>query len=359
MKSGNKKNETKTIKKIKKLFIRTIITAGLLLAAGRLCAEEIQPPENLSGETMTLPEYRAQAENLAANHAEIMNHLEEINFLDTSTLSLYDTNGNFCGLTISDSEGNTVTFALGTYIKTRDGNDIYRIYINGEEIDFEMSRKEGDTSPPPARPIIVIYTPAGQPNRPRAIGMLGDTEDGEIFGRIAEDPKEAAKLINDIKTTINDVKAQEEEAREEYTNMAKKYYNKSYKAINSHMRALQAEGIDVSQIMILQDKEDIGEEKKRDCVDKAIAYIEQKAAIMDTPIPDTNAFLDIIKGYRAEFLFSAKLIYEQKIKSITEYLNAVIEKVLQSRLAFYLDSKEEKIEVLINLPKLDIKKKSE
>lgn len=152
-----------------------------------------------------------------------------------------------------------------------------------------------------------------------------------------------------IGNTIDDVSAQKQAAYKDYVKNTEPYYTEISKELSNKFDLLKSEGIKLNDDLKGLEHKMISE-SRREIIDNAVTYIISESAKDRDGRPDMADFLATEKNYRTAFLDPSKIIYDEKMQKAMEYINVIIDKLINSKIAVYLDKDGDKIDAIINLP---------
>jgi len=153
-----------------------------------------------------------------------------------------------------------------------------------------------------------------------------------------------------IKDGFDKTAGEKKKAYDEYMKKTTPYYAKILKELQAGADAMKAEGINMDiDPKSINPKEFIDANQRRR-IDEMVQAIRARSNERGGEAGETEGFLAVEKMYADEFLSPNRAIYEDKIKKAVEYLNSIIDSVIKSKLAVYLNIKNEKIEAIVNLP---------
>ncbi|OGW75280.1 MAG: hypothetical protein A2Z72_00990 [Omnitrophica bacterium RBG_13_46_9] len=152
--------------------------------------------------------------------------------------------------------------------------------------------------------------------------------------------------FKELKDTVKKVSDAKEKAHQEYLKNTQPYYDELYKELETRFDSLDSE-IDLDKRF--KEFENAKGLEKRKLIDDAVEYARSRLGKEEGVKPVTEEFLTVEDRCRKEYLESSKLQYDETIEKALEYVYTVIDRLLSSRLALYLDLKKDKIDVVINL----------
>ena len=205
------------------------------------------------------------------------------------------------------------------------------IYISIEYPEESGIQDEDETTHEPTQTVIVIHA-----------------EDEFDLEEIAATPIEF-NLFREVKEAIDKAIAEREVAYKEYMKKTKTYYVETHQELKTRFSLLESEGIDLTENFKNLSEGDITSAAGRKAIDEAVSYIRSAEEALSEK-KASNEFLALETEYREKILELNNKAYEGKVEKALEYIYGVIDELLNSRLALYLNNKNEKIEVIINLP---------
>jgi len=214
-------------------------------------------------------------------------------------------------------------------------DDVYFLIMEETPDDTASEGDETDDDKEPADPIIVVLP-----------GPIGE----EALDSASRDPLDH-DFIARIKDAMKNLAEDRRAAYDEYTKNTEPYYKKTYTTLKKKSEDLKSEGFDLTKYFKGLASPETTETAKRELIDDAVEYIRVMADEEGREKTVALEFLAIEERYSDEFLKFGGEIYDRKIERILEYINAIIDELLGSRLGLYLDAGKDKIDVLINLPK--------
>ncbi len=170
----------------------------------------------------------------------------------------------------------------------------------------------------------------GEPAKPIAVYHLkGDATIEDIA-------KKPIKFdIKDVEGAISKAAMLKSSAAKEYVDMTKEYYLKMEKELVK-MGAIPGNADGVSEL------------ERRRRVDDAVEEINRQAQ-KKAPTKEYSELLAAERTLRGKFVTQAEEIYDDKVKKAQKYINDMIDNLIASRIAVYMNVKKDKMDVLINL----------
>lgn len=140
-------------------------------------------------------------------------------------------------------------------------------------------------------------------------------------------------------------------ALKEYEKGLSSYYNAVEAKIKEHRAELAAGDSKLAALLKSVDDAGMLQKDRRAVVDEIVNYIEN----LPRDAAARGAVKDIVaveKDMRAKVAVPEKEIYEGKVAAAIDYINGMIDKLLESRIALYLNVnvKKDRIDAIINLP---------
>lgn len=227
----------------------------------------------------------------------------------------FDDNGNILSCTL-DSGTTSIQFAQAYGIS--DASPDNKTSTKERALAITVKQKE-DTKGQPT--VVELYLPAPKD----ALTVIAKKP-------VTFDFKEIAKALESTSR-------QNGQALKNYEKDTSDYYSEVKRVFEVKRAALASAGIIVPK-----------PSDKREAIDKAVTevYVCAKNGSGSREITD---FIAIEKTLRGRIVSPAREIYEDRVESAIEYANGMIDKLLSSHLALYLNVKKDKIDVIINLPK--------
>lgn len=173
----------------------------------------------------------------------------------------------------------------------------------------------------------------------------------EILDDASRDPLDH-DFVERITDTIKGFSKDRDEAYNEYMKNTEPYYKKTYTTLKEKATDLKSEGFDLSKHFKGLAYAGTTEAEKRKLIDDAVSCIRRETENTGDEKVEAIGFLIIEKTYREKFLEIGKEIYDRKIEQILEYIDALIDELLGSRIGLYFNAKKDKMDVIISLPEL-------
>jgi len=381
--------EIKKVNNIKRLVSIAIcfmlVLSNLAWSEGNVNAELLPEctPFCEYNQAYTLPEVNYAIEGQVKREIKRKNLIEEFSFLfENRHVIKYDDEGRLSKVIYFDSKGNET---VATYTYDFKGEELTAITIsfdNGAKIEFakqengstkisiflpqdsnttdDYGKNDGDGKTHIVRP------PDSEDDEIKELVLNDSTDDpvgqeeGDIIivindpefdlNAIAQDPLDFSKFINTINGVDKDVK----EAHDEYIQATEPYYKNMLKELTAKADSLKSEGIDLKPYFSQGlDGNDIKENIKRSLIDEAVEYVHYEVAKEEGAKVVAENIIMLEERYSQEFLRLSKDNYESKTEKILEYIQGIIDELLTSKLAVYMNKNKQKIDVIINLPELE------
>lgn len=166
--------------------------------------------------------------------------------------------------------------------------------------------------------------------------------------KMAKDPiKIDFAAINNV---IKDTQDLQQKASAEYYKKTEDYYTKVRDELKAKAKEFSEGDIKFIALMSKVGTNGTGNVIVRKAVDEVVAYLDEKK-MSGTANKDVESFLRFESGLRNEVLSPERAAYDGKVKKAIENINGVIDNILTSKLALYMKVKNEKIDIIIKLPK--------
>jgi len=344
---------------MKKTGVLVFLILFLALAAQ---ADDGTQDEYSSDANDTLPVYDATNDIALQNHNALLDATVNFHFSKATQENVYDKEGNLIGVQVIDEEGNVLFFGKGVFDRTENGNSVYALETGTGTQYVTLGQGEGESE---SEKYFITYTPRGgmddgeKPN-PVIIFAISEGYAGEDpLKKAASDPSYLPDLMESIRNGLNEAGGAGQDAYEQYLENSSTYYEKAYQTIFSNLKKLKEGGIVTGDGFEKIKNTGALSREARDVIDGIVEAIELEAQPGEIPYGSVDEIAEQLYVYKAEYLLPAIEIYDSRIEESLKYIQDVIDGVIASRVALYFNIEKEKIDVLINLPKLDIKKKSE
>jgi hypothetical protein len=306
-----------------------LVTISILLAASFACAEDHPLSGLRSVRGKVLPSSNEGFENAAqaaVNNKNVFGSFDK----DISKIN-YDESGRIGTVVYEDGMKVTYSYSFddkGNMAKcTLSANN--EVVMEFREIDkgLEMKAYQSSSEKKSTEPVVVIIPGGGQ-----------DLED------LSRTPVRFD--FNKIKEALDDTAQAKNEAYETYIKNTQPYYEKVAAELKVKSDSLKADGVDINKQLNRYENSESPIAKKREAVDEAVALIRAEASEK----PAAGKFLAAEGEYDTEFLSAGKEIYSDRVKKAMEYVNAVIDDIVSSNIAVYMNKKKGKIDAIIKLP---------
>lgn len=317
-----------------------------------------------------LPESKAALEEKVRHEIWEKGLIENFNFLDQyKKLVEYGEEGRLSKVIYVDDNGKET---VSTYSYGFNGQELTSVTISSDDgAKIKFSKKENGQT----EISIVFLQSNGNQNRgySNTISLTPDSENHTIKDRnTPEKPEEDIIIvIDDPEFDLNtiakepidfdkffhvfaDVDKDLGKARDEYAEDTEPYYEKILEELTAKLDSLESEGIDLKPYFSRGlGNNDIKEGMKRRLIDEAVEYVHSEVAKKEDVKVVAGDLIRLEERYSEEFLRLSKDSYESKVERMREYIQGIIDELLTSKLAIYMNKKKEKIDVIINLPELE------
>ena len=254
-----------------------------------------------------------------------------------------DSSGNMVGCTIVSEKGD-IKIVLKLVDKIKEPVINGSTQTNGmEPKDLLIEIYIGDDSDNTG---VGPRASANEPARPVAIYRVRQKVDLE---EMAEKPIKFD--LKEIKKAVSKTAELKDSALKEYMNNTSKYYEEVEKELKNKLKGLDSME---ARLRALSEKlEDAGTTnvEKRATIDNIVEYVY----VMAEKEGGSKIAKDILvfeKDLRDKILNPEKAVYDKKIEAALEYVHGMIDTLVESKLALFLNLKKDKIEVVVNLPEL-------
>ncbi|MDD5436323.1 MAG: hypothetical protein PHX20_02145 [Candidatus Omnitrophica bacterium] len=156
--------------------------------------------------------------------------------------------------------------------------------------------------------------------------------------------------FNKIKSGFDNVAEDKNTAYETYLKKTAPYYTKILNELRTYSEAMKADGI---KLNIAKKGGHTGgtiDVAQRKGIDEAVQDIRAKAKGQQGAAMRYEKFIAMEKICAGEFLGPNRAIYEGRSKRAVKKVNGIVDMVIKSKLAVYMNIKNDKIEAVINLP---------
>jgi len=257
-----------------------------------------------------------------------------------------DDSGNLVGCTIASEKGEIkIVLKLSEKIKEPPING--GTYTSGQQLrDLLIEIYIGDDSGNTGGGGVGPSPSATAPAKPVVVYRVRQKVDLED---IAQKPIKFD--LREIKKAVSKTAELKDSALKEYMNNTSKYYEEVEKELKNKLKGIESME---ARLRALSEKlEDAGMSngEKRTTIDKIVEYVYVMAEKED----GSKISKDILvfeKSLREKILNPEKAIYDKKIEAALEYVHGMIDTLVESKLALFLNLKKDKIEVVVNLPEL-------
>jgi len=252
--------------------------------------------------------------------------------------NIIDNNANhYNAYTNSNEHSNNGSAAIMTVIRS----------LGWDMADSDANDSKDDPKPSPG-PDNPVGPGPDDPENPDGDIVIIIDEPVDLEG-IAHEPIDFEKFLDAFRDVDEDLR----KARDEYMEETEPYYEKMLEELTAKVDSLESEGIDLKPYFSRGlGSNDTKEGIKRSLINEAVAEIAEAAKQEDVK-PVAEDLISLEERYSEEFLRLSMDNYENKTEKILEYIQGIIDELLTSKLAIYMNKKKEKIDVIINLPELE------
>ncbi|MFH0764586.1 MAG: hypothetical protein V1927_06240 [Candidatus Omnitrophota bacterium] len=267
---------------------------------------------------------------------------------------VYDKDGKLAMISLTSNDGMFLEFRAVEDKKDKQNSSPDLPQDNGEPRGgIRTNRCEDSLCGDRDRPITSIVDDTQKP--PEPIEPVKKPEDKpEIIVYLPQYalPQIARKPIDfdKIKDGFDKALKEKNKAYEEYMKKTTPYYEKILNELAASAGGLKAEGVKVD--INVKDKKPDGsiDARQRKSVDEAVQDIRRRAEEGRGEARQAERFIAVEKILSDEFLNPNRQIFEDKVKKAVDYVNKIIDAVIKSKLAVYLNVDKDKIETIVNLP---------
>ena len=327
------------IVKVLKMFKKILVIMILFAIAWPLCAvakmrEDISV--ELKGPRGGGVYVAAVQQNEAMVNGEIQKRADADLPQDGAPRVTYNKDGTISSVSYAD--GSIVSYS--DYERNADGDiEEFRVSTDHENILFGSNRGAVNAG-------IKLLDKMGADGKRVVQVTLPD--DGHGLNDIATKPL-PKELLDGINKALNDLAKSRKSASDEYLNKTEGYYNKIEYTLSKKKDELSSEGAFVHKF-IEEANAAPTQAAKRKVIDDAVAYLYSKARSGEKS-ETIEDFLVTEKELRDTIIVPEMQVYENKIKSALSYIYSMIDELMKSKLALFMDANNDKIEAIINLPK--------
>jgi hypothetical protein len=155
-----------------------------------------------------------------------------------------------------------------------------------------------------------------------------------------------------VKKAIEKTTELNKDALKDYEIDTSPYYYKVGKAIKGNAHKLKNKSGMLDKCLVSISNSGVTDAQLRSAVDESIVEIRRMAD--DGVIRDHVAVGDILgleSMLKDRLVNPAREVYEGRVQQAVDYANAMVDMLMSSPLAIYLNANKERIDVVINLPK--------
>lgn len=153
-----------------------------------------------------------------------------------------------------------------------------------------------------------------------------------------------------VKDGFDKALKEKNKAYEEYAKNTAPYYDKILNELAGSADGLKAEGVKVDLSSKNKNPDGSIDAGQRKNIDAAVQEIGRLAKEGRGATRQAERFIALERILANEFLSPNRQIFEDKIKQAVDYVNKIIDAVIKSKLAVYLNANKDKIEAIVNLP---------
>ncbi len=322
-----------------KVRIFLIVCLTFLFGAPVQADEQVVPSIDGPQERADRPD-RVPLSNFITNNKLVENSVDIKNAFETADKDIqlikYNEDGTISSVQYADG-----TTALYSQEYDGEGNlSVCTVESDGVEIIFSSEEKiaslksaETKNSQPGENKNIVVYCPA----KKQDLDKIARKPIKFDFGKIEKAVSEASEF--------------RKKAMEEYKKKTSAYYYKVEKELKNILKALGPKDAKIEKYARELARKDTFDEKRRGIIDEAVIYI-YSVAKKDSKNEVVNEFLVPERDLREKILTHELEIYEGRVETALARINKIIDELINSKLALYLDLQKDKIDAVISLPEL-------
>jgi hypothetical protein len=255
---------------------------------------------------------------------------------NTEQIVSYNEDGTISSVKYSD--GTSVSYS--EYQRNTDGNiENFKVSTDNKTILFSSGKGAANTN-------IELLGKGGADDE--LVVQVSLPDDGHGLNGIATKPL-PKELLDSINKALDDLAKSRKSANDEYLNKTEQYYVEIEYKINEKKDRLTSDGAYMYKLLKEADTAP-SQAAKRKAIDEAVGYLYAKARSGEKN-EATDDFLAVEKGLRDEIIVPEMQVYEEKIESALKYVYSIIDELMKSKLALFMDANEDKINAIINLPK--------
>lgn len=318
-------------------IINYIIT--ILLLASPLCADDGNAPATVPvaepQNAMTMPanvvKFRQATENEVQKKQDTESGNREIESAQ------YDENGRLD--TVKYDDGTTVKYTYGL----NENGELTSCTLSADNgVVMTLKNTNGSSE------IVVNRKHSQEPEK-----GLREDDPVKITVSAPQDLENVSRKpikfdFAEIGKVIDTASEKKHEAYNDYIAKTVDYYKNVADELDKISDSITMEGIHPN--INTKDLEKNSDPQKREIIDNTVAYIRAEAAKDPDEKPVAVNFLRAEKAYRADFLEPHKKIYDSKLQEAVTNVNVVIDNLIKSKIAVYLNKNDDTIDAVINLP---------
>lgn len=221
-----------------------------------------------------------------------------------------------------------------------DAGKTQMVFTTGEKkdtVNVAISQKQGKPGEKETAPKIIIYYPENTVK-------LEDVARKPVKFDVREIDKAMARASRMEKAALN-----------AYLGKTAQYYEKVGAELRRNIKELAQPGVKIENTAEKIPAGGALTPEERKAIDEAVARIRAKAG-RDGSEEALAEFLSFEDSLRRGILAPEKAAYDKKIESAVRYIDGMIDKLINSRLALYLNIDKDKIDAVISLPELKKKR---
>lgn len=268
-----------------------------------------------------------------------MKNVTEI-FNQAPDIVSYDEKGRIEYVTLKD--GAKVKYSYGY---NEDGT-LSSVRLTSDDLVLEFRVAENINSEPDDSSALPQYSPSDDKGKEPADKPVIIYVPGEALSQIARSPIDFDK----IKDGFDKALKEKNKAYEEYMKNTAPYYEKMLNELAASADGLKAEGVKVDLNAKKNNRDGLMDAGERKNVDEAVQEIRRRAQETRGEARQAERFIAVEGILADQILHPNRLIFEDKVKQAVDYVNKIIDSVIKSKLAVYLNVKKDKIEAIVNLP---------
>jgi len=160
----------------------------------------------------------------------------------------------------------------------------------------------------------------------------------------------------DFDAIMNGLERAHKEKKDGYRSYMKdsdSYYEKTLQALIARRDNMESEQIGLGIETPKTVKGKVFGKEDRTVIEDAVKNIRREVERASGERTVAREFLILEDSYRVGILDPSKAVYDGRVKKAQEYLSGVIDELAASNLTLYMKKKNDKIEVVINLPQIN------